>query len=147
MKTIALRFGEHFAPDCGTIAAHQELIDKQGYVWYGKMGNPIAARIVEGLKEQEDAQILLINSGKADRYWAHVSEISKEIPPLEGIPAYYRNQAEKFKTWFKITRFEPAPRNIMSKCFVSSSGNALTEVSKHSMSPYFIIEYKGDEVK
>ena len=37
MKTIALRFGEHFSPACGTIAAHQEIIDKSGYVWYGKM--------------------------------------------------------------------------------------------------------------
>lgn len=147
MKTIALRFGEHFSPDCGTIAAHQQLIDKLGYVWYGKMGNPVAARIVEELQEQEDTKILLINSGKADRYWAHVSEIIKETPPLEGIPEYYRDLTEKFKTWFKVTRFEQAPRDIMSKCFVSSSGNALGEVSRHSMSPYFIIEYKENEVR
>ncbi|MGE9977058.1 hypothetical protein [Bariatricus sp. HCP28S3_C2] len=32
MKTIALRFGEHFSPECGTIAAHEEIIDKLGYV-------------------------------------------------------------------------------------------------------------------
>ena len=38
MKTIALRYGEHFAPQCGTIAAHQELINELGYAWYGKMG-------------------------------------------------------------------------------------------------------------
>lgn len=142
MKTIALRFGEHFSPDCGTIAAHQQLIDKLGYVWYGKMGNPVSARIVDELKEQEDTKILLINSGKADRYWAHVSEISRETPPVDGIPEYYRDLTDKFKTWFKVTKFEPAPRDIMSKCFVASSGNALGEVSKHSMSPYFIIEYK-----
>lgn len=142
MKTIALRFGEHFSPDCGTIAAHQQLIDKLGYVWYGKMGNPVAARIVEELKEQGHTKILLVNSGKADRYWAHVSEITRETPPADGIPEYYRNLTEKFKTWFKVTEFEPAPKDIMSKCFVASSGNALGEVSKHSMSPYFIIEYK-----
>ena len=147
MKTIALRFGEHFSPDCGTIATHQQLIDKLGYVWYGKMGNPVAARIVEELKDQEDTKILLINSGKPDRYWAHIAEIIKETPPEEGIPEYYRNMSEKFKTWFKVTQFEQAPRDIMSKCFVASSGNALGEVSKHSMSPYFIIEYKEDEVR
>ena len=147
MKTIALRFGEHFSPDCGTIAAHQQLIDKLGYVWYGKMGNPVAARIVEELKDQEDTKILLINSGKPDRYWAHIAEIIKETPPEEGIPEYYRNMSEKFKTWFKVTQFEQAPRDIMSKCFVASSGNDLGEVSKHSMSPYFIIEYKEDEVR
>ena len=147
MKTIALRFGEHFSPDCGTIAAHQQLIDKLGYVWYGKMGSPVATRIVEELKAQEDTRILLINSGKADRYWAHITEIIKETPPIEGIPEYYRDMRDKFKTWFKIISFEATSRDIMSKCFVSSSGNMLGEVSKHSMSPYFIIEYKEDEVK
>ena len=146
MRTIALRFGEHFSPDCGTIAAHQQLIDKLGYVWYGKMGNPVAMRIVEELISQEDTKILLINSGKADRYWAHISEIIKETPPIDGIPEYYRDIKEKFKTWFKVTAFESAPRNIMYRCFVASSGNAIGEVSKHSMSPYFIIEYKEDEV-
>lgn len=145
MKTIALRFGEHFSPECGTIAAHQEVIDKLGYVWYGKMGNPVATRIVEELKSLEDTKILLINSGKTDRYWAHVSEIKKETPDLMGIPEYYRDLTEKFRTWFKVTSFEPAPRDIMSKCHVVSSGAALGEVSKHSMSPYFIINYDEKE--
>lgn len=147
MKTIALRFGEHFSPDCGTIAAHQQLIDRLGYVWYGEMGNPVAARVVKELKEQGDTKILLINSGKPERYWAHVSEIIKETPPIEGIPEYYRDLTEKFKTWFKITEFESAPRDIMSKCIVASSRNALSKVSQHSMSPYFIIEYKENEVR
>lgn len=26
MKTLALRFGETFSPECGTIAAHQQVI-------------------------------------------------------------------------------------------------------------------------
>ena len=145
MKTIALRFGEHFSPECGTIAAHKKLIDELGYVWYGKMGNPVATRIVEELKSLEDTKILLINSGKADRYWAHISEIKKETPNLMGIPEYYRDLTEKFRTWFKVTSFEPAPRDIMSKCHVVSSGAALGEVSKHSMSPYFIINYDEKE--
>ena len=101
--------------------------------------------IVEKLKKQGDMRILLISSGKTDRYWAHVLEISKEVPPADSIPEYYRNLAEKFKTWFKVTEFERAPRDIMSKCFVVSSGNVLSEVSKHSMSPYFIIEYREHE--
>ena len=147
MKTIALRFGEQFSPDCGTIAAHQQLIDKLGYVWYGKMGNPVAARIVNEIVKQNDIKILLINSGKANRYWAHIADISQETPSLESIPEYYRNLTKKFKTWFKVTKFEPAPKDIMSKCVVVSSGNPLGAVSKHSMSPYYIIEYKENEVR
>ena len=141
MKTIALRFGDHFAPECGTIAAHQVLIDKLGFVWYGKMGSSVATDMIEELKAQGDAKILLIHSGKFDRYWAYVSDIKKEIPNLEEIPEYYRDMADSFKTWFKITKFEKAPKDIMAKCIVTSSGNRLGNVSKHSMSPYFKITY------
>ena len=41
MKTIALRFGENLAPECGTILAHDELIKENGSVWYGIFGNPL----------------------------------------------------------------------------------------------------------
>ena len=144
MKTIALRFGEHFSPECGTIAAHQAVIDELGYVWYGKMGNPLSDVVIAELLDNEKISILLVNSGKTDRYWAHVSEISKDLPPIEGIPRYYRDRPERFKTWFKITEFEKAPNDVMSKCTVRSSGAPLNMVSKHSMSPYFKIEYNEE---
>ena len=144
MKTIALRFGEHFAPPCGTIAAHQAIIEDKGYVWYGKLGNTVSDKNVSAIMSAEQPRILLINSGKANRYWANIAEIRKTTPELDSIPEYYRDNVSKFKTWFKVLSFEPAPKNIMSQCFVASSGTPLGEVSKHSMSPYFIIEYKAD---
>lgn len=147
MKTIALRFGEHFSPECGTIAAHQEIIDKLGYVWYGKMGSAVSDKVIADIKSADHPQILLIRSGKTERYWAQVLEIQHKLPPLNEIPEYYRDTAGTFKTWFKVSGFDLAARDVMSKCVVTSSGNALGEVSKHSMSPYFIIEYKEDEVK
>lgn len=146
MKTIALRFGEHFSPGCGTIAAHQEIIDKIGYVWYGKMGTSVSDKVISNIKAAEYPQILLIRSGKAERYWAKVLEVQHKVPPLTEIPEYYRDTAGTFKTWFKISEFELAARDVMSKCRVASSGNTLGEVSKHSMSPYFIIEYVESEV-
>lgn len=145
MKTIALRFGEHFSPECGTIAAHQEVLEKLGYVWYGKMGSQVSSRIVSELLMQKNAKILLISSGKPNRFWAYVSDIKREVPDLNGIPEYYREFAGTFKTWFKVTGFELAPRNVMSKCYVVSSGTCLGEGSKHSMSPYFIINYDDPE--
>ena len=140
MKTIALRFGEHFAPPCGTIAAHQELIDQFGYVWYGKLDSPVSDKIKAEILNAETPKILLISSGKADRYWAYVTEIQRDIPPIETIPSYYRDTRDKFKTWLKITSIEIAPKGIMAQCTVASSGSPLAEASKHSMSPYFIIE-------
>ena len=144
MKTIALRFGEHFAPPCGTIQAHQEIIDKLGYVWYGKLGSKISAKITEEILKNEGPKILLICSGKVGRYWAYISAISDECPKRGTSPDYYRDKTEKINTWFKVIRFEKAESGIMSKCTVTSSGSTLSETSKHSMSPYFIIRYNED---
>ena len=142
MKTIALRFSENFAPDSGTINAHQHLIGLLGYVWYGKLGAPVSAKVIEEIMQNDDPKILLIKSGKQDRYWAHIVEISRTLPPLSEIPEYYRDISEKFMCWFKVLSFENASREIMSKCFVASSNRSLSEVSRYSMSPYFIITHE-----
>lgn len=141
MKTIALRFGEHFSPECGTIAAHEEIIRSMGYVWYGKMGPKISEKMIREIMSIESPKILLIRSGKTERYWASVKAIQYLTPPKEGIPEYYRDNAGMFKTWIKINAFSLADRDVMSKCKVTSSGKTLGETSKHSMSPYFIINY------
>lgn len=142
-RTIALRFADNFAPEPGTILIHSNLIKENGYVWYGKLGNPISQRVIEDLLSQKSPRILLIHSGRADRYWAKVEYIQREQPCLDEIPFYYRAQAKKFRTWFKLTNIEAAEPDVMLKCKVASSGDMLSNVSKHSLSPYFIIDYSG----
>lgn len=139
MKTIALRFGETFSPRCGTIEAHQQVIKKYGYVWYGKLGSSISDSKLDLMKNEKTKKILLIHSGGIDRYWAYYDEISKE-KPKNHYPRYYSDMADKFKVWFKITRIESAPKDIMSKCTVVSSKSVLSVASKYSMNPCFFIE-------
>lgn len=140
MKTIALRFAENFSPEGGTIQAHDAVIQGKGYVWYGKLGTPVGVDKVKTILSVEKPRILLIQSGKTGRYWAYVDDIRRDCPEPEAIPEYYRNDREKFKTWFRVTRFEKAPANIMSQCTVVSSGAQLGHASHFSMSPYFFIE-------
>jgi hypothetical protein len=139
MITVALRFADNKAPTDGTIAEHAKLIEKRGYVWYGKYGTPLSNSIVATILGEENPKILLIRSGKFERYWAYVSEISREAPAEDGFPAYYKDLKTKIHAWFKIVKIVSAPNNIMSKCFVASSNRPLSEASKSSMSPYFII--------
>lgn len=141
MKTIALRFAENFAPERGTILAHQEVINSLGFVWYGKLGAPISKQVAEEIVKNNNSKILLIHSGKVERYWASITEISWDIPSLNEIPECYRDMTDKFKCWFKITSFEKASRDVMANCMVVSSGTPLANASKHSMSPYFIINF------
>ena len=143
MRTVALRFADNFAPECGTIAAHEQVIEKVGHVWYGKLGTKVSEKMLKTIMKAEEPKILLIRSGKAERYWAYVSKAQNELPPLEEVPEYYRDNHEKFQTWFCVTRFEKASKNIMSECTVASSGALLGHASRHSMSPYFIIETRG----
>ena len=145
MKTIALRFSESFAPSCGTIAAHQAVIDQLGYVWYGKMGLKVSTKIQYDILHNRESKILLIRSGRVERYWAFVTEISNETPPPNEIPEYYRDIRYTFKTWFKVVRLQLAEKNVMKQYIVSSSLSPLSLVSKHSMSPYFIIQDMEDE--
>ena len=140
MKTIALRFSNNFAPASGTIAEHQKIIDQIGYAWYGKLGTPISNTVINQILENDEPKVLLIHSGAIGRYWAYIDAIQKDVPNLSHVPAYYRDMAEKFNTWLRVTRFENAPKNILSQCIVVSSGATLSQASKHSMSPYFIIE-------
>ena len=146
MRTVALRFAENFAPECGTIAAHQEVIDERGFVWYGKLGSPVSAKVAGEILMEDDPCILLIHSGGVERWWAHIEAIKRETPELSEVPSYDRDRAGGFSCWFKVVSFERAGAKVMSSCFVSSSGKVLTEASRHSMSPYFIIDYKPSDM-
>ncbi|MGI6590023.1 MAG: hypothetical protein ACOX1O_00175 [Eggerthellaceae bacterium] len=144
MRSVALRYAENFAPECGTIAAHQKVLSDLGFVWYGKLGSPVSSKVTSELLAEDDPRILLIHSGGTERWWAYISSIQREVPPSTEIPAYYRNQAEKFGCWFKIIKFERAEPHVMSRCNVVSSGKVLTEASRQSVSPYFIIDYNPE---
>lgn len=101
MRTVALRFAENFAPECGTIAAHQEVIDDKGFVWYGELGSPVSANVAGEILMEDDPRILLIHSGGVERWWAHVEAIKRETPELPTVPSYYRNRVDGFSCWLK----------------------------------------------
>ena len=144
MITAALRYFDKFAPECGTIQAHEEVIKEVGYVWYGKLGSAVSSRNIQAILNNEEAKILLIHSGKTDRYWAYITDIKREISEKQFVPEYYRHRTEDFHTWFKVIKFEKADKDVMKRCFVKSSNKPLGEASKHSMSPYFIIRVDNE---
>lgn len=141
MKTIALRFSDNFATPEGTIAEHRKLIEKNGFAWYGKLGSVVSDKVCEEILKNENPRILLIHSGRAARYWAYIDKVTKRTPSLSDIPEYYRNQSGNFRTWFRVLKIEEANKGVMAACTVASSGASLSQTSRSSMSPYFIIEY------
>ena len=144
MKTIALRFSDNYAPSEGTIKLHDELINKYGYVWYGKFGNSLSQNNIQMLLDMNEKKFLLIKSGGQERYWVYFDNIKKEIEDIDKISSYYRDNRKRVKCWFKVTKFVRAEKNIMSKCCVISNNSLLSNTSKYSMSPYFVIDFKED---
>lgn len=144
MKTIALRFADNYAPSSGTINLHNEVIKKNGYVWYGKFGNSLSQNNIDMLLKMEEKKFLLIKSGTVERYWVYFTDIKKHIDNDSCIPEYYRNNKDRVKCWFKVIKFELADQKIMSNFVVSSSKAPLSDASKHSLNPYFVIETKEE---
>ncbi len=144
METIALRFADNFAPPEGTIKAHEKLIQKNGYVWFGKLGQGVSEKTKEIILHNSPARILLIHSGKTDRYWAIIRSIQKEIPPEGFAPEYYKDKYNKVGAWFCVTEFIKAPSDIISKCVLVSSGRSLSEMSRKGSNPMFIVSCKED---
>lgn len=145
MRTIALRFSESFSPSCGTISAHQNIIDSLGYVWYGKLGLPLSNNNIETMLHQTDPKFLLINREVTECYWVHFDSISTKMPLPDEYPSYYGNKVVRMETWFRVVLFEPVPIEIISHCVIVSSGKSLNESFRKSLNPCFIIEYKEDE--
>ena len=147
MKTISLRYTDKFAPQIGTIEAHSKILKEKGYVWYGKLGLPVSQKVADMIMDNDNPMFLLIHSGSFERYWVHIDQISRLRPEYADFPEYYHKSADSFNTWFRVIRIETAEKGVMRKCIVISSGTSLSEASRHSMSPYFIIDYdneKGD---
>lgn len=139
--TIALRYGENFAPKCGTIVAHQKIIDEIGHVWFGKLGKRVSTNILNRFHEEPINTILLVGSGTTERYWAYVVDAIRETPTLNEIPEYYRHRADDFNSWFKITKFVRASKDVLSRCTLLSSGKLLSNAARHSMGSFFVIKY------
>ena len=130
MNTIAFRFSDNYAPACGTIKAHEEIIDQKGFVWFGKVGSAISKTTQRTILSNDNPMMLLIHSGHPERYWATIKAISGTMPPQDTIPTYYKDKYENVGTWFCVTAFAKAEKDVLSKCTVVSSGASLSEASK-----------------
>lgn len=115
-------------------------------MWYGKIGKVIGDKAINALLKNNTPRILLIDSGKTQRYWATVLEVKKEIPKDGIYPDYYNKDIDKLKIWFKITGIQSAPNDILSRCTVASSGAVLSLASKRSMNSFFMIKVEEDNI-
>ena len=143
MRTIALKYHDDFWPMRSMFDEHQSYLLSNGFTWWGKTGVPISKKVASEVLASDDPRVLLIHSGEKDRWWAHVDQIVYGRPDEAFIPSWYRDNPENYNCWLRITRFERAPKNVMSRYLVASSGKLLSKSSSFSRSNYFIIDCFG----
>lgn len=138
MNSILLKYSDKFAPAGGTIVAHNEVINRYGYVWYGKIGQNLAKAKVEQVVNQDDPFIILYNGATDSAYKAAICGFCQQTPDDGAIPEYYSRFIKHIKAWFKVTSFEPMESSF-TDFYITSSGEVLQRTKKASMSSFFYI--------
>ena len=136
-KLLILRYGKK--RDC--IELHQDVIEKYGYCWFGKIGVVPSSKVIESVMKEKNPSIILFSQG--DGYVAHLEEIVFE-KPAEGIPEYYDEElyaANIFpNSYYKLTSIQILSRADLEKLKIVSSGNRAIDTLNRSMSSFFFAE-------
>lgn len=115
-ETLILRFRDLDIAENETIKRHQEIINKNKYVWWAwwKKGNEKTPQdefgALNARAENETISVYLVDSGQRKLYKAccngiKTNKISKiESPEKSATPDYYCNS--KYHAWFKFTSIE-----------------------------------------
>ena len=144
MKTIVLRYSDSFAPADGTLAEHEKLIKAEGYAWWGKKGPKISPAVVRDIMKNEPCRIILVRGASKERYWATVEKITDGCTEKAMVPEYYRADTIFYGSFLKIVKIERAEENVLSKCFVCTTGKQLSEIINKAMASYYIVDFKDE---
>ncbi len=135
-----------------TIEEHQKVIEQEGAVWFGKMGQPISQNAIDKLNKQVEDNIptyIYLVKGNRRKPKAYVSDLvvaSKTIPEEEMclIPPYYKELKiiQFIKFWAKVTNLHEIDLKDLTKMGVVSSVYPLMETLVKSSSGHFYIKEK-----
>ncbi len=143
-RFLVVRFGTNIIANC--IEEHQEVIRKNGYCWFGKIGVVPSKKALDDVLSRDNPIVMLYTRNHA--YECSLSEVITEKPE-EGYPDYYETelfeQGRYPKSYYKLTSIKEIPIGELSKYVVVSSKNELMNTLNKSMSSYFYAEYPNKE--
>lgn len=139
---LLLRYSNNIVPD--TIKQHQDVIDKLGYCWFGKIGMVPSAKIQKVILDENESRIILYTRSVAHE--CHLLGIA-EHKPSEGCPEYYEKEGVYPSVYFKLASIEPIEISELDKYSIISTGRKLPDAIWHSMTSYFFAEWPDEEKK
>lgn len=145
---LVVRYSDTMFAVGDVIAKHNAVVSKQGAVWFGKLGIPLAQSRVDLLNRQIHGNtptfLYLIkgNRRKSTAYRAKLLLVSRERPREKKlVPAYYdeKKLIRYMKVWMKIGKISPIDLGEMSRLRAISSIYPITETLAKSSSGYFLV--------
>ena len=135
---LVLRYSLSFKPDI--IEIHQEMLKKNGYVWYGKLGAVTSPRIVAETFVAKNPALLLYSKGKA--YLCGIAEITGN-KPQGNYPKYYDDECIFPGCYYKLISIDEVDEEILNHLYVRSSKRVLSDtLSRQCTSSCFFVSYE-----
>lgn len=135
---LVLRFSFSYRNDI--IEQHKNLIEKNGYVWYGKLGAVISNKIINEIMIAKKTAILLYSKWHA--YLCGIEEVSAN-KPQKGYSAYYDEEYIFAGCYYKLTSIDEIDERILQHLIVRSSGRYMSDtLSKQCSSSSFFVSYE-----
>jgi len=147
---LLIRFSDRLLENRETISEHQKVIEQNGAVWFGKMGQPISQNAIDKLNKQVEENIptfIYLVKGNRKLPTAFICNLilaAKNIPEEEMnlIPTYYKElEITRFiKFWAKVNNIQQIENSELNKMSVASSVYPLQETLYKSSSGHFYIQ-------
>lgn len=127
------------------IEEHETILEKNGVVWFGKMGNKPRTELLEEMLVDDEGYVMLKNLKKF--YMCRFDEYRTNVPEDELFPDYYKSEVldkgNEFSVWFRLLEIRNIiDKNILSSVIVKSSRMPIMKSANLSMSSFFITTNK-----
>jgi len=109
-----------------TIAEHQSLLRRRGYVWWGKFGQGVSDVIITQIRKQLGSRVptfAYLASGRTITHKARIADVqggggrnTQVQKDRAGVPDYYR--AEPCTLWLKFSAINRAPHEATIRTLV-----------------------------
>lgn len=105
---LVLKYSLEYEPQC--IALHQEIIEKNGYCWFGKVGKSPSASIIERVMSEKKAALVLYRKGQI--HLCTIDDVSYSLQ-TKAVPEYYLKQRISPSVYFKLCSIEPIDLSLI----------------------------------
>ena len=146
---LVVRFSDTMFEVGDVVSLHNEVVEKHGSVWFGKLGGTLSLTRIDMLNKQIEQKIptylYLVkgNRKKSTPYKASIFTVTRDFPKKEkfNIPPYYaEKKLLKYMTvWFKIGHIEQVDMDDLKNLKTINSIFPIAETLVRSSSGYFLV--------